>query len=54
MELSLVAAVYSKKMVPEVRKSTPHPKQVRHRHAWREPQNAYDPSADVLLRVSIK
>lgn len=54
MNWSLVAAVYSKKTVPDGRRSTPHPKQVRHRHAWREPQNAYDPNADVLLRVSIK
>lgn len=53
MDLSLVAAVYSKKTVPDVRKSTPHPKQVRHRHAWREPQDAYDPNAEVLLRVRI-
>lgn len=54
MSRAMTADVYTANPVPPVRSSTPHPKQIRHRHGFRQPQNAYDPTRPDIIRVSIQ
>jgi len=54
MHRDLVIAIYSSSSEPSERPSAPHPRQAKHRHGFRQPRNAYDPTAPDLIRVAIR
>lgn len=54
MNRELTIAIYSPSSEPAERPSTPHPRQTKHRHGFKQPRNAYDPTAPDLLRVAIR
>ena len=51
--MSFASNVYTLQPVPSEPRSYPHPKQVKRRHGFRRPQNAYDPNQPDLLHVVI-
>lgn len=53
MTRAMVADVYSSRTAPVPRPTTPHPKQIRRRRAFRVPRDAFDPNAPDILRVTI-
>lgn len=54
MTYTMIRDVYTTQTRPTPARSTPHPQQHRRRRSFAVPQDAYDPHAPELLRVSIR